>query len=287
MSRLARVFVLFAGWLAAPLAQAQLRIVGTDLLGAEFAQALYAATVTSGTTIAVTLDGSRPGLERLRSGRAEVGLIVFSDETPKLPAELSRFVGAYHRIIVLAPEALRIEQISLDALARVFDGGATGQTMRWAELGVAGDEGIALVQPLAPEEGSGMTTGFFRQRVLRGRACAGERYDSQEALARRLSGEARVLALAPAAPRQPGVTVLAVAARAGEPAFLPTLENLHSGDYPLRVPVHVVYRRDIGRELRPLLRFLAGDAAADWERAGLSPLPAAVRAQHVRAFEKE
>jgi phosphate transport system substrate-binding protein len=52
------------------------------------------------------------------------------------------------------------------------------------------------------------------------------------------------------------VRLVRVAVRAGEPAFSPTPENLSSGDYPLALPLQIVFRREATARLRPLLKFL-------------------------------
>src|SRR4051812_37620821 len=64
---------------------ADLRLVGTDLLGLEFTKALYAAAGEEGITLSVVLDGSRPGHEQLKSGRADLALLILSpgDEPDK------------------------------------------------------------------------------------------------------------------------------------------------------------------------------------------------------------
>jgi len=88
-------------------------------------------------------------------------------------------------------------------------------------------------------------------------------------------------------PETPGVKLVPVAVQSTDPAFLPTLENVHSGDYPLRLPVRLVVRRESVAALKPLLRFLAGDAAVPhFEQAGLVPLPASARVQQLAALEK-
>ena len=65
------------------------------------------------------------------------------------------------------------------------------------------------------------------------------------------------------------------------------LENLHSGDYPLRLPLRLVFHREAAAALRPLLRiFFSDDLLPQWERAEVVPLPSAARAQQMQALEK-
>jgi hypothetical protein len=92
------------------------------------------------------------------------------------------------------------------------------------------------------------------------------------------------LGVLPAAPDD--LKVLALAMGPGGVAFGPTLENVHAGDYPLRVPLRLVLPRAAAGEHLVLSRFLLGDEAAMAMRAdGLVPLPRAVRQQ--LAFDLE
>ena len=69
-------------------------------------------------------------------------------------------------------------------------------------------------------------------------------------------------------------------------AFGPTPDNVHSGDYPVRLPIYLVFRKDAAQRLLPLLRFLLSeDAATLWQNAHLVPLPAKVRTAEVFTLE--
>lgn len=61
-------------WLAlARAGAAEVRLVGSDLLGHELLTAVHAFVGREKLTLTVTLDGSRSGLELLKSRRAQVG----------------------------------------------------------------------------------------------------------------------------------------------------------------------------------------------------------------------
>src|SRR5947207_2450422 len=62
---------------------AELRVVGSDLLGLEFTKAFYEFSGRNGVRLALALDGSRPGLADLKADRADLALLVLP------PAELS------------------------------------------------------------------------------------------------------------------------------------------------------------------------------------------------------
>ena len=64
-------------------------------------------------------------------------------------------------------------------------------------------------------------------------------------------------------------------------------ENAYSGDYPLALPLRIVFRRESAAALRPLLRFLFSDGFTPvLERASLVPLATTARRQQTAALEK-
>ena len=59
-------------------------------------------------------------------------------------------------------------------------------------------------------------------------------------------------------------------------AYGPDENNVHNGDYPLQVPLILYIRPDKVAGLRPALRWLCSDAAAELlTNQGLTPAPAA------------
>ena len=104
----------------------------------------------------------------------------------------------------------------------------------------------------------------------------------------RLAGDRRALALASVRPTNAkDLKVVPVASRANEPAYTPMPENLHSGDYPLGLPLRVAFRHEAVRTLQPLLRFLFSDDFARLiEQSGVIPLVPTARQQQLLALRK-
>jgi len=282
---------LFAIFLVTAAAQAaELRVVGSDLLGLDFSKELYAFAGRADLRLALALDGSRPGLDELKAGRADLGLLVFAPGEEAGAVAFERRTIAYHRVVILVPAAAPLEQLTLDQLGGIFGVGGPHDLSRWGELGPGPAWAASPITPRAPTAGAGLVAEYFRHAVLRDRAFKTNvvRYDQASELAAIFDGESRAIAFAAGLPS--GATtakLVALAARSGEPAFLPTLENVHSGDYPLGLPLALVFRRESAKVLLPLLRFLVSDEAAPlFERAELAPLPPAIRRQQRLALEK-
>ncbi len=273
------------------LARAELRVVGSDLLGLEFTRAFYAHAGREGVTIALALDGTRSGYDQIRAGRADFGLLVLPPDGEAPPEGTGTAIVGYHVVVVLVPATCPLERITLPQLATVFGGTAPGLP-RWSELGITGEwSGLAVV-PLAPESGSGLAANFFRSVVLRGGPWRSsvQRYANGPELIARFGAETTPLALAAAAPRNnPAIKTLPVATGVRQPGIAASAETLAAGSYPLRVAVQAVFPQGKRRAVEPLLRFVFSDEAARaLELAEIVPLPAAVRAERLRevlAFE--
>ena len=283
---LAGACVLLAG---SPM-RAEVRVVGTDLLGVDVSRALYNFSGRAELPVALAFDGSRPGFDRLKSGTADLALLVLAPGEDKAVAGFESITLAYHCVVVLGSVVVPLEQVTFDQLRGIFGEGGAKNLNRWGDLGLGGDVAASAIVPHVPAVGQGIMAEFFRQTVLQERPFRSTvvRYAAPADLAFRLAGDRQALALAPARPpNAPGLKIVPVAARTGEPAYSPTPENLRSGDYPLGLPLRIVFRRESAQALRPLLRFLfSDDFAALLEPAGVIPLAPAARQQQLLAIEK-
>ena len=63
--------------LSLSVSRAEVSIVGSDLLGKEFAPALEAYSQRNDLGLKLKLEGSRAGMEKLESGQADLALVFF------------------------------------------------------------------------------------------------------------------------------------------------------------------------------------------------------------------
>lgn len=271
-------------------AHAEIRLVGSDLLGPGLSASLQDFARRTGTGLTTDFAGSHPGWLQLQDGHADLGVLAFPPG-PARPAE--PFVClplAYHVTFVLVAEALPLEHLSWPRLAGIFGGGGAGHVGRWGELGLSGEWNARAVMPRVCDAGGGLSAALFRHLVLHDRDYqpAVVRSESMEALLDDLTqARAGGIALAPVPPPAgSGLKFLAIARTEQEPAVAPTPENVHRGDYALRWPVCLVFRRTDAPRLLPLLRHLLGrEIAHKCSQAGLMPLPGAVREQQIFNLE--
>lgn len=266
-------------------APAEVRVLGSDLMGPAFRVALEHFGAEQARPVRLELQGSRAARDALVSGVAGVALVVTPEPETAWPEGWVALPLAYHTLVVVTAPDAPVNQLDLAQLREIF-GAGTATLTRWDDLGAPGEWRGRQVQPLLVGDQAGLTHDLLRHGVLRTVALK----NTVVVLARPDEVAARVrtapggLGLLPAAPVD--LKVLALAAGPGEVAFGPTPENVHAGDYPLRVPVRLVFPRATASEHLALLRFLLGDEVAAANRSdGLVPVPRAVRQQLALALE--
>lgn len=260
--------VLFFIWLL-PLTTvfpADLRVVGSDLLGADFAAALVTFSKQEKLSLTTTFAGSRAGLEALKAGAADVALVALAPDE-KLPgAPWAAFPLAYRVAVVAAPAHIGLAQISFVQLDGFFGAsGPAGYTL-WRDVGVDGPAGqLSVTTHVLEGKTDGVSIDIFSHAALRvpRLKSAVMRHTEFVALKERLATEAGGLAiLSDVPPAGSGLRTLLIAKAEGDPAYGPTPENIHTGDYPLRLPIYVVYRVESTGKLKALLAFLWSDTVA-------------------------
>jgi phosphate transport system substrate-binding protein len=264
-----KIFVSLLMTALAPLVgfSAAIRVAGSDLMGPEFEAALKAFSARTSLAVTTSFTGSRVGLEDLKAGRADVALVAFAPDENVPGAPFVAQPLAYCIAVIAVPEHIPVTQISFNQLDGFFGAeGPAGFTF-WRDLGVTGSTAQLAVTThvLVGRPNEALSVDFFAHAALRVPRLKSSvaRYQDLASLKSRLAAEEGGLAVLPyAPPAGSGLRALLVAKGEGEPAFSPTLENVHSGDYPLRLPVYVVYRAESAAKLGSLLAFLWSDEAA-------------------------
>lgn len=266
-----------------------LRVAGSDLLAGPFQKDLETFAERNDLQVAFDLKGSRLGLEALQKGRADFALLVFGAQDPRPGPEYSSAVIGYFASVVVVPSSVSLTQISYAQLAGVFGASEVSTYRRWSEIGVLGEWAQRSISAMALRRSTGLSLDLFRYSVLQKPELKPtvSLLDSVDEAYARLRGEEGGIAILPSAPPENlGLKVLLVAKGSGDVAYPPTAENLHTGDYPLRLAVHVVFRKGEAGRFVPLLRhMLADETAPVFAAAGVTPLPVQARNQLVFDLE--
>jgi hypothetical protein len=270
MDALTRWLWFLAGCVLMPLSvaakPAELRIAGSDLLGAAFEQALSDDARRSQVPMRADFSGSRAALDALKAGGADLAIILLAPDE-KLPEQ--GFVAtplAYRIAVIAASRDTDVTQVSFTQLEGFFGASGPAGYRLWRDLGAGGQKASLTVETHRLETATdAVSIDLFRHAVLRVPRLKPtvQRHERMASLVEKLNAEPGGLAILPELPeRGASLRVLMVSKKDGEPAFSPTPENIHSGDYPLRAAVWVVYPEKSAEDLRPVLRFLWSDEAA-------------------------
>ena len=269
--------------------RADTRIVGSDLLGQDFVNTLTAYSKRNDLGLKIELSGSESGLEKLRTGLADLGIIVLGPNEKKPDAPFMTIPAAYQTAVVVIPAAIPLTQLTFDQLNGIFADSADSSLKRWGDLGVTGDWANRNILPTITGPGGGLSYDLFRHTVLAAPSLKPTVpvQDSAAAALQRISGDEGGMAVLPLLPDgQTGLKALLIARGSGDVAFGPTPDNIYTGDYPIRLPVYFVFKKTSVKNLQLLLRYLLSEEAVPlWKNAQLVPLPIQARNQQIFDLE--
>lgn len=268
---------------------AQIRIVGTDLLGEKLSAELNRFADANEYPLTLSLEGSSSGLSLLRTGQADLGFIILAPgEAP--PGPDYRIVPiAYQTAVVIAREAIPIAQLSYPQLAGIY--GASEQTnfRRWGDLGVTGPWAQRTILAAALNRPASLSFDLVRHHALRNPQIKPTVlfFDDPGIATLRIAGDEGGIAIVSTPPaRMDGLKILLVSRTGLDVAYGPTPDNLHNGDYPLRLPINLIFRTTDTARLNFLLRHLLSEEMIDvWNQSGVVPLP--IQARNQIAFDLE
>lgn len=260
-----------------------LRFTGSDLLGTSLREHLNTRVSERDLRLDYSLRGSRLGLAALREKRADLGLLVLAADDPKPAESLVSAVVGYMTSVVVVPDSVSINQLTYAQLAGVFGANEQNNYRRWSEIGVLGAWAPRSISVMALGRRQSLALDLFRHQVLKTPELKPivAQLDTTEAVHTRLLGEEGGMAIL-SRPPAPGLALkpLLIAKGANDVAYGPTPENLHTGDYPLRIPVLLVFQSGDGGRLRDVFRaLLSEDATPALIESGIIPLPVQARTQ--------
>lgn len=271
------------------LAATPIKVSGSDLLAGQVDVELQKFAKANDLDISVDLKGSRLGLEALQEKQADMALLVFGADATKPGPEFTTLVVGYLTTVIAVPQSLPLTQVTFDQIAIIYGASEQRDARRWADIGVTGTQAQRSILPVAAGRRAGLALDIFRYGVLTKPDLKPTvvLLDDAAAAAARISNEEGGIALLPAAPEANGkLKVLLLAKAAKDVAYGPTAENLHSGDYPLRLPLYLVFRKGEAQGLRFVIRhLLSNETIPVLNAAGVTPLPTQARNQVIFDLE--
>ena len=267
-------------------AKASIQVKGSDtMVNLAQAWAEEYQKVAPDVAVEVSGGGSGQGIAALIRGTIDIA-DCSRNMKPEEIAQATKNTGRVPKEIVVGYDALAVyvhrdnplEEITFDQLAAIFAEG--GAITKWSDLGVkipnaAGDEIVRVSR-----QSSSGTYEFFREHVLNRR--------DYTLGSRDMNGSKEVVELVSSTPTAigysgmgyatPGVKMLRVARRAGQPAMAPTVQNTLNNTYPISRSLLVYTLGEPQGAVKRYIDWMLSDAGQQVvEKSGYVPMPAAAR----------
>lgn len=272
-----------------------LRYAGSDFLSGEPDKALSAAIEkTLGEKPLSALRGSISGEKELRSGEADFAFLFLPSGGKNIPevknGEWRVIPLAYQVAYVAVAAANPIEQITFTQLAAIFGHFSTKTAQKWADVGV--DNFSAALIPCVGDPSKTNAVSFFQSRVLPRytlRSAVRSFISDTEAFKDIINNPGVIAIVGSLPPSDAPIKTISVADTTDDPkapAYAPMFTNIYNGDYPLTIPLYVVYPTQKRLELKPILSFLySQEMATPLKKAGFLELAPKLREQFQKGID--
>lgn len=256
----------------------EIRIAASDLLATFIEEPLEGYEAENSIEIDMDSIGSLPALDQLRANEIDLAIIAVPEGTEVPRDEFSVYPFAYDVAVVAVNENNPINEISLSQLGGIFGGNEEFSFNTWGDLGLSGWGG-RNIKPLAGTAENSIALELFKYSVFkRGSMKVGVAMVKDEEIENLLGSDAASIAILSKMPTNQNVKVLLVSPTRDTPAFGPSNDNVHFGDYPIRLAFYLVHKPRDTAKLEPIIRLLLeNEVATELRQNNLFALPETVR----------
>lgn len=256
----------------------EIRIAASDLLADYIVAPLDAYSLEEGVDFKVESIGSIPALDRLRSDEIDLAIIAVPQGTEVPSGEFNAYPFAYDVAVVVVNESNPINEVSIGHLGGIFGTNEEYSFNTWGDLGLSGWRS-RNIKPLVGTSEESIVLELFKYTVFkRGGMKPGVAMVRADEVEDLLGSDAAAVALLSNPPKSGKSKVLLVSESDGAPAFGPSDDNIHYGDYPIRLAFYIIYNGRDDAKLSQVIRLLFDDEVASALRENdLVALPDTVR----------
>lgn len=273
------IFLLFLLSISAANA-AEIRMTASDLLAEFITPQLEAYAEENDLELDLDAIGSLPAMDRLRSDEVDLAIVAFPEDSEVPRDDFSFYPFAYDSAVIAVNNSNPINEISISRLGGIFGGNEEFSFNTWGELGLSGWR-TRNIKPLAGPSKESISLELFRHSVLSGRAMKSSvailrDSEIEEAIASNIAS----IGILSDVPDNNNLKVLMLSEGPDSPAYGPSSENIHLGDYPIRLAFYIAYSPRDEEKVKPVLRALLGEQIATaLSENRLFALPETVRNQ--------
>lgn len=256
----------------------EIRIAASDLLADFLKPELEAYGEAQGLSLKIDGIGSLPALDRLRSNEIDMAVIAVpvGNEVPR--DEFRVYPFAYDVAVIAVNANNPLNEISIARLGGIYGSSEEYNFNSWADMGLSG-WGSRKIKPMAGQEDASISLELFKYSVLEAGGMKPSvvmvKDHEVEAI---LEADPASIAIMSRLPDSKKIKTLMVSASDETPAYGPTADNIHFGDYPIRLSFYIIFNPRDEERLRSLLRlFLDDSIASALQTNNVFPLPSTVR----------
>ena len=266
--------------LVASLKAAEIRFSVSDLLAPQIKENIETFSEEFDVEIDFQTLGSLPATERLMGDELDIAILAIPDGHRMPSSDFTYYPIAYEVMIIAVNDDNPIAEISLDNLSGIFGSDESQDLKTWGDLGLAGWNS-RNIKPLSETFDQSVCLELFKYSVLNQVALksAVSFLSASDAL-KVLSTDVTAIGLLERSPKDSSVKTLMISMSASKPAYGPSVDNVHYGDYPIRLPYYIVFKKTDSEKVNVLLRhLLSNNFASSLKDEGIFTLPDAVRSQ--------
>lgn len=267
----------------------ELRIAVSDLIAGHISETVQKLAEKNAIEVSVIGVGSLTAIDSLRSDEIPLAVLAAPenvDSAIELDDTYETFTIAYSSAVIAVNKANPINELSFRDLQGIFGSNPDLNIETWGTLGV---ENLVnrSIKPLIRQNEVGISTELFRHLVLGAtemKLTVNELTDVE--IEKMLIDNVTTVAILPYLPNTEKIKALMVSKDSQNPAFSPNDDNVYFGDYPIRLPFQIAYRKDRKAELVKVLRILLSDDVTKALRENhFYVLPDGIRTNFVKSLD--
>ena len=266
-----------------------LRVVGSDFVGSALKLDSGSSETLDGISVEYRFTGSLVGLFKIESGLADVAFVLGNSENEDtletLPSIPLGFWGIYFAVTEENP-LTQVNEADLNEILRKSRDGLKSEwgsllpkEPRWTNRLIFVTYDIEETDPSFPI----LLNQFFDNEVPEKFSSMGERLENPY-----LASASNLLIFSKLPTPNRGLRSLAWVETDQSVGYPPSPESLFYGDYPLRLPLHLVVRDKDSAQVKAYLKELfTSGRLRNLENSGLVPVPENVQKQALLEFDLE
>ena len=225
--------------------------------------------------------GSLPALERLASDELDIAVIVVPQGHSMPDSRYTVYPFAYDVAVLAVNEDNPVGEVSLPQLQGIFGAEGRDDYQTWDGLGLSGWTGRSI-KTFAAEIENSVSNELFKFTVLKtGGFKSSVNLVDVASAERTISTDVTCIGLLSRKLDSRRIKTLMVSVGENLPAYGPSPDNVHYGDYPLRLPFYVVFEASNKDRIKPILSYLLSEGCAKLlESKNFYALPDTVRSQY-------